>query len=101
MFLSGQIPLDPETGELVEGDFGNQAAQAFKNLVEVCEAAGGRLSDVVKFTVYLTDLGNFNEVNELMASLLSEPYPARAAIEVSALPRGALIEVDAIMVNQG
>ena len=98
VFISGQIPLDPATGEMVPGDFSAQAEQVMDNLAAVCEAAGGSLGQVARFTVYVTDLGNFAAVNEVMASRLSEPYPARAAIEVSALPRGALVEIDAIMV---
>ncbi len=98
-YLSGQIPLDPETMELVGTDFTDQAKQVFCNLRAVAEASGGDLANCVKLTVYLTDLGNFPLVNEVMAEFISEPYPARAAIEVSALPRGAAIEIDAIMVQ--
>ncbi|MEM6710368.1 MAG: RidA family protein [Pseudomonadota bacterium] len=97
VFLSGQIPLDPATMTLVEGDFSAQAERAFQNLAAVCEAAGGSLNDIGKLTVYLTDLGNFADVNATMERHFTAPFPARAAIEVSALPKGALIEVDAIM----
>jgi reactive intermediate/imine deaminase len=96
-FLSGQIPLDPATMELVGGDVADQARQVFENLAAVAEAAGGSLSDLVKLTVYLTDLGNFQTVNEVMAGYFREPYPARAAVGVAALPRGAAVEVEAVM----
>jgi len=97
VFLSGQIPLDPATMELVGGDVADQARQVFENLTAVAEAAGGSLSDLVKLTVYLTDLGNFQTVNEVMAGYFREPYPARAAVGVAALPRGAAVEVEAVM----
>ncbi len=97
VFLSGQIPLDPETMELVSGDVAAQTERVFRNLEAVTRAAGGSLADLVKLTVYLTDLGDFNTVNEVMARHVSEPYPARAAIGVSALPRGAAVEIEAIM----
>ena len=100
IYLSGQIPLDPETMELVAGDIGNQIRQVFDNLAAVAAAAGGALDDAVKLTVYLTDLGDFGRVNETMASYFSEPYPARAAIGVAALPRGAAVEVDAILARR-
>ena len=98
VYLSGQIPLDPATMQLVGGPFADQVRRVFDNLAAVAEAAGGSLADVVKFNVYLTDLGNFATVNEVMASYLAEPYPARAAIGVAALPKGAEVEVDAVMV---
>ncbi|MEZ5558512.1 MAG: Rid family detoxifying hydrolase [Pseudomonadales bacterium] len=98
VFLSGQIPLDPVSMELVPGDVGAQTHRVFQNLAAVAEAAGGGLEDIVKLTVYLTDLGNFQAVNAVMQEIFVEPYPARAAVEVSALPRGAGVEVDAIMV---
>lgn len=98
VFLSGQIPLDPETMELVSDDVAIQTDQVFRNLAAVARAAGGDLADLVKLTVYLEDLGNFNLVNEVMARHMSEPYPARAAIGVAALPRGAAVEIEAIMV---
>ena len=97
VFLSGQTPLDPATGNLVEGDITAQARQAFANLREVCQAAGGSLDDIVRVGLYLTDLSQFGEVNAVMAEYFSQPYPARSTIEVSALPRGARFEVDAVM----
>lgn len=97
VYISGQIPLDPATGELVGGEISNQIRQVFDNLSAVAVAAGGQLNDAVKITVYLTDLSHFATVNEIMASYLSEPYPARAAVGVSALPRGAAVEADAIL----
>jgi reactive intermediate/imine deaminase len=98
VFLSGQIPLDPATGELVQGDIGAQARRVFENLKAVCEAAGGSLDGIVRAGIYLTDLGNFAVVNAVMAEYFNEPYPARSTIEVSGLPRGAQVEVDAILV---
>ena len=98
VYLSGQIPLDPETMELVGGGVDAQIRQVFDNLAAVAEAAGGGLADVVKITVYLTDLGNFARVNEIMAQYFDEPYPARAAIGVAGLPKCALVEMDAILV---
>lgn len=97
VYLSGQIPLVPATMEMVSEDFKAQANQVFKNLTAVCEAAGGELQDMVKVQIYLTDLSQFPIVNEVMASYFEQPYPARAAIEVSALPRGAQIEIDGVM----
>ena len=97
VYLSGQIPLIPETMEMIEGDFKAQAEQVFKNLAAVCEAAGGNLQDIVKLNIYLTDLSNFPVVNEVMGNFIEEPYPARAAIGISELPKGALIEADGIM----
>ncbi len=98
VYLSGQIPLQPETMELVEGDVREQVRCVFKNLSAVANAAGGSLSQVVKLTVYLADLQDYPTVNEVMAEYFHEPFPARAAIGVAALPRGARVEVDAIMV---
>lgn len=98
VYLSGQIPLVPNTMELITGGFSEQAEQMFKNLSAVCEAAGGSLDKLVKLNLYLTDLGNFSIINDVMATFFSEPYPARAAIGVSQLPRNALIEADGIMV---
>lgn len=98
VFLSGQIPLDPATGALVEGDIATQARRVFDNLRAVCEAAGGSLDDVVRVGIYLTDLGDFAAVNAVMADYFAAPYPARSTIEVSGLPRGAQVEVDAILV---
>ena len=97
VYLSGQIPLVPSTMELVQGDMGQQIRQVFENLRAVCQAAGGDLDDIVKLNVFLTDLSHFPLVNEIMAEYFSEPYPARAAIGVAALPKGAGIEMDAIM----
>jgi reactive intermediate/imine deaminase len=98
VYLSGQIPLVPATMELVQGDTRAQITQVFENLSAVAAAAGGALTDVVKLNVYLTDLAHFPLVNEIMARYFREPYPARAAVGVAALPRGALVEMDAIMV---
>lgn len=98
VFLSGQIPLDPHSGLIVEGDISEQARQAFANLRAVCEAAGGSFDDIVRVGLYLTDLGEFSAVNAAMEAAFDAPYPARSTIEVSALPRGAKFEVDAIMV---
>ena len=96
VYLAGQIGLDPATMELVAG-VGPQIHRVFENLRAVAQAAGGGLGDVVKLNVYLTDLGNFARFNEVMASFFAEPYPARAAVGVASLPRGALVEVDAVM----
>ena len=96
-FISGQIPLDPSNMEIVPGGISEQANQVFKNLSAVIEASGASLADSVKLTIYLTDLAEFPLVNEIMANYFSQPYPARATVEVSALPKGALIEVDAIV----
>lgn len=98
VYVSGQIPLVPETMEVVEGDVVTQINQVFKNLTAVCEAAGGSLSDIVKLTVYLTDLKDFGHVNDSMAQFFKQPYPARAAIGVAQLPKDVPVEVDAIMV---
>lgn len=98
VYLSGQIPLDPNSGLLVDGDISEQARRAFANLRAVCEAAGGSLDDVVRVGLYLTDLGQFSAVNAVMESVFDAPYPARSTVEVSALPRGAQFEVDAVMV---
>lgn len=97
VYLSGQIGLDPTTGRLVDG-IESQIHRVFGNLKAVAAAAGGSLADVVKLTVYLTDLAHFGRVNEIMAEYFDKPYPARAAVGVAALPRGALIEADAILV---
>lgn len=97
VYLSGQIGLDPASMQLVEG-IEQQIHQVFRNLAAVAVAAGGTLADVVKLNVFLTDLGDFPKVNEIMAQYFSAPYPARAAVGVAALPRGALVEADAIMV---
>jgi len=97
LYLSGQIGLDPATGRLVDG-IENQILRVFENLKAVAEAGGGSLADTVKLTVYLTDLAHFARVNEIMSAYFEQPYPARAAVGVAALPRGALIEADAILV---
>ncbi len=99
VYLSGQIPLVPGAMTLVEGDVAAEVGQVLDNLAAVAEAAGGSLDQMVKLTVYLTDLGDFATVNEVMSARLSEPYPARAAIEVAGLPKGARVEIDGIMVR--
>ena len=98
VYLSGQIPLDPQTMELVGGGAEPQIRQVFDNLMAVAEAAGGTLADIVKLTVYLTDLGDFSMVNEVMVEYFAEPYPARAAIGVAQLPKGAAVEMDTVLV---
>lgn len=98
VYLSGQIPLVPGMMELEKGDIRAQVARVFENLQAVANAAGGSLSDVVKLNVFLTDLANFPVVNEVMTKYFQEPYPARAAVGIAALPRGAQVEMDAIMV---
>ena len=98
VFLSGQIPLDPATMELKGGDFEARARQVFDNLKAVAFAAGGDLDSIVKVTVYLTDLSNFTTVNTVMADYFTEPYPARAALGVASLPKGADVEAEAILV---
>ncbi len=97
VFLSGQIPLDPATMEIVDGDFDARARRVFENLKAVAEAAGGTLDQIVKLTVYLTDLENFAAVNVAMAEFFTEPYPARAALGVASLPKGADVEAEAIL----
>jgi reactive intermediate/imine deaminase len=97
VYLSGQIPLDPSTMELVSGSFEAQAVRVFENLRAVAHAAGGSLANVVKLNVYLADLANFPQVNAVMGRYFAQPYPARAAVQVAALPRGAAIEIDAVM----
>ncbi len=97
LYVSGQIPLIPGSTKLVGNDIEEQIRQVFSNLEAVITAAGATLDDTIKFTLYLTDLAHFSLVNNIMASLLSEPYPARVAVEVSALPRGALVEIDALV----
>ena len=97
VFLSGQIPLVPATMEIVDGDFERRTRQVFDNLRAVAEAAGGSMDQIVKLTIYLTDLGNFGTVNEIMTEYFSEPYPARAALGVAALPKNADIEAEAIL----
>jgi reactive intermediate/imine deaminase len=97
VFLSGQIPLVPATMEVVAGDFEARTRQVFENLQAVAGAAGGSLNDIVKLTIFLTDLGNFATVNTVMESFFEQPFPARAAVEVSALPKGVDVEADAIL----
>ncbi|MBA2237226.1 MAG: RidA family protein [Lysobacter sp.] len=98
VYLSGQIPLDPASGKLVEGDIGAQVRRAFDNLQAVCTAAGGSLDQVVRLGLYVTDLSDFAAVNDVMAEYFQAPYPARSTIEVAGLPRGAAFEVDAVLV---
>jgi len=98
VYLSGQIPLDPQTMQMCSDDIRLQIVQVFENLSAVCEAAGGSLSNIAKLNIYLTDLSHFHLVNETMSRYFAEPYPARAAIGVMALPKGAKVEVDGIMV---
>lgn len=101
VYFSGQIPLDPATGDLVEGDISAQARRSFDNLKAVADAAGGSLGEIVRLGLYLTDLSQFAAVNAVMQEYFSAPFPARSTIEVSGLPRGALFEVDAVMVLGG
>ncbi|MEP4892477.1 MAG: RidA family protein [Aliiglaciecola sp.] len=97
VYLSGQIPLVPETMEMVSNDFKTQAIQVFDNVTAVCEAAGGTTNDLVKVNIFLTDLSNFATVNEVMSQYFKQPYPARAAIGVKELPKGSQIEIDGVM----
>lgn len=97
VFVSGQIPLDPKTMEVVTGDFEARARQVFKNLHAVAEAAGGDLNDAVKLTIFLTDLGNFATVNSVMEEFFEQPFPARAAVGVASLPKGVDVEADAVL----
>ncbi len=97
VYVSGQIPLDPSTMDLVDGSTEMQIARALDNLQAVARAAGGSLDDVVKLTVFLTDLAHFSKVNEVMTGYFKEPYPARAVVGVAALPRGAAVEIDAVL----
>lgn len=98
VYISGQIPLDPATMEVVSGDVGAQIRRVFENVKAVCEAAGGDLSQIVKLTVFLTDLAHFPTVNEVMAEYITPPYPARAAVGISALPKGVEVEIEGILV---
>lgn len=98
IYLSGQIPLNPDTMTLVGLDFADQARQVFNNMQAVCKVANGSMNHLVKLTIYLTDLADFSVLNEVMLEFFSEPYPARTTIQVSALPKAAKIEVDGIMV---
>ncbi len=97
VYLSGQIPLVPETMEIISDDFTEQTQQVFKNLVAVCEAAGGNINDMVKVNIFLQDLANFATVNEIMSQYFQQPYPARAAVQVARLPKDVAIEIDGIM----
>jgi reactive intermediate/imine deaminase len=97
VYISGQIPLDPVTGVLVSGDIEAEIRRAFDNLKAIAVAAGGSLADVAKLSVFLTDLGHFAKVNEIMATYFHEPYPARAALGVASLPRGARVEVECVL----
>ena len=97
VYISGQIPLVPETMELVDGEFKTQARQCFQNLRAVAEASGGSLNDAAKVTIYLTSMNHFTEVNEVMAEFFNEPYPARAALGVNELPKGVPVEVEAVL----
>jgi reactive intermediate/imine deaminase len=98
VYFSGQVPLDPAKGELVQGDIAAQTRQVFENLKAVCIAAGGSFDSIARVGIYLTDLKNFAEVNKVMAEYFQAPYPARSTIEVKGLPRGAEVEIDAVMV---
>jgi reactive intermediate/imine deaminase len=97
VYVSGQIPLDPATGQLISGDIEAEIRRSFENLKAIAKAAGGSLADAVKVTVFLTDLAHFAKVNEIMATYIQEPYPARAAVGVASLPRGARVEVECIL----
>ncbi|WP_085300098.1 RidA family protein [Cognaticolwellia mytili] len=97
VYLSGQIPLVPATMEVISDDFTEQAQQVFKNLVAVCEAAGGNINDMVKVNIFLQDLANFAIVNEIMSQYFNQPYPARAAVQVARLPKDVEIEIDGVM----
>ena len=102
IYLSGQIPLVPETMEIVDGGIENEIHQVFQNLTAVCEEAGGDLNNIVKLNIFLTDLNNFAVLNEIMATYFDKPYPARAAIGVNELPKGVRVEMDGVMViNSG
>ena len=95
LYCSGQVPLDPETGELIEGGIAEQARRCLQNLAAVCQAAGARLEDAARMTVYLTEMEDFPTVNEVYAEFFSEPFPVRSTVGVAALPMGALVEIDA------
>ena len=101
IFISGQVPINPETGDVVAGAIEDQANQVIENIRNICEAAGHDLGDIVKLSIFLTDLGNFSIVNEVMKKYFSEPYPARATIEVSGLPLGVDVEIEAIVATDG
>ena len=97
LYISGQVPLNPETSSLIEGDIASQAKQVISNIENICIEAGASLSDIVKLNIYLTDLSNFSDVNAVMQERFAEPYPARATVEVAGLPLGVEIEMDAIV----
>ena len=97
VYISGQIALDPETMEMVEGEISNRIHRAFKNLSAICDASGGNIQQIVKLNIFLTDLQNFAIVNEIMAEYFEQPYPARAAVGVAELPKGTDFEVDAVL----
>ena len=101
IFISGQVPINPETGDVVPGSIEDQANQVIENIRNICEAAGHDLGDIVKLSIFLTDLSNFSIVNEVMKKHFSEPYPARATIEVSGLPLGVDVEIEAIVTTDG
>ena len=101
IFISGQIPLDPKTGDIVDGSIEDQANQVLENIKSICEAAGHGFEDIVKITIFLTDLGNFATVNEVMKNYFKEPYPARATVEISGLPLGVNVEIEAIVSTNG
>ena len=101
IFISGQVPINPETGDVVSGSIEDQANQVIENIRNICEAADRDLGDIVKLSIFLTDLGNFSIVNEVMKKYFSEPYPARATIEVSGLPLGVDVEIEAIVTTDG
>ncbi len=101
IFISGQVPINPETGDVVSGSIEDQANQVIENIRNICEAADRDLGDIVKLSIFLTDLGNFLIVNEVMKKYFSEPYPARATIEVSGLPLGVDVEIEAIVTTDG
>ena len=101
IFISGQVPINPETGDVVSGSIEDQANQVIENIRNICEAADRDLGDIVKLSIFLTDLGNFSIVNEVMKKYFSEPYPARATIEVSGLPLGVDVEIEAIVRTDG
>ncbi|SDJ90976.1 reactive intermediate/imine deaminase [Ferrimonas sediminum] len=98
VYISGQIPLNPDTMEMVGDDFDSQVVQVFDNLKAVCEAAGGSLQHIAKLNIFMVDLANFAKVNEVMGQYIQQPYPARAAIGVKELPKGSLVEMDAVMI---
>jgi len=101
LYCSGQVPLDPATGELVQGGIAEQAKSCLKSLEAICETAGASLYDAARMTIYLTDLSMFEEVNEVYGGFLSEPFPVRSTVGVSALPKGALVEIDATVPLRG